>query len=362
MSNNLPVEVKKGFLNIQKDKKEKIIKATKAIVYAGVLTAGFGLAWGGGSTVLGLLSIPTLGAGTIGFLRNTLIKTYSDSLFGIRQGRKVAHIEQNSLGIDQIKLQTKMKELFKDEKSSTKEKYKKGGLMALQTLIMLEREKMALEKDPKIENEKGVYKKNYKTVTHGINIENMKLLEELGYIKIESDIVKKESYLIIEKLGFGQGKEIRKLVKAIITGNSKEKKSIKKEMHTLDFKITDKNIDIEELYKLYNTNKQKMKRFQALFSKNGILATKNIDIQKDEYGVPYIRYDSNKSFVQRVEDEKVTKTEQQSLRDRVNVKDDLSYQKQAEIAETWKSQPEQISKKIQEKGKVNKENYNDMGE
>lgn len=330
MSNNLPMQVKKGFLNISKEQKKKVGRFFKAIGYAGLFTASFGVMWVAGPSLISLLSLPALGAGTIGVAKNSIINTSPDSLFGIRQGRNVAHIEQVSVGVDQIKLKSKINEMLKNEKSSTIKRYKKGGLMALQTLIMLEKEKNLLKKNPKAKNENGLYSKNYQTITHGINIDNMKLLEELGYIKIESDEVKKESYLILERLGFGQGKEVGKVIKALLTRNKEEKKSLKREMHTLKFKVTDKSIDIEELYNLYNKDKKRMKRFQAIFGKNGVLATENIDVIKDEDGVSTISYDAPKSFVQRITEEQKAKKKSKEFKDAIDVKDTLTYQKQNE--------------------------------
>ncbi len=265
MNNNLPVEVKKGFFNLPHDKKEKLKRTAKAVGYAGILATGLGMAFVGGATIIGFSSIPALVAGTLGVAKNTLIRVDNDSLFGIRQGSKVAHIEQVSIGVKQLGLQRKINEMFKNEKTPTIQKYKKGGLMALQTLMMLQREKEMLEKNPNTQKENGLYLKKYQTVTHGINIDNMKLIEQMGYIKIESDSVKKESYLIFERLGIGQRKDVRNIMKAIFTGNKEEKKSLKREMHTLDVKITDKPINIEELYEMYNKDKKTMKRFQAIF-------------------------------------------------------------------------------------------------
>lgn len=341
MNNNLPVEVKRGILRIPKEKKEKIVKVAKAIGYAGIVTAGMGMAWIGGPTLLGLMSLPAFGVGTIGFAKNTVVRVAKDSLFGIRQGSKTAHIEQVSLGLEQLSLQRKVNKMFKNEKTPTIQKYKKGGLMALQTLMMLQREKEILENNPKIQKENGIYSKKYQTVTHGINIDNMKLLDQMGYIKIENDSVKKESYLIFERLGFGQRKDVANVMKAIATRNKEEKQSLKKEMHTLDIKITDKPIDIKELYDLYNNNKKQMKRFQAIFGKNGILSNSNIDIQKDQFGKEQLIYDAKKSFIERIEEEYAKKKIDEDIKNRIDVRDSLTYEKQVENMKQWEEKSQQ---------------------
>ena len=353
MSNNLPVEVKSGFLNITEDGKEKIKRTAKAIGYAGIVVASGGVILFSGA-VAGLLAMPPLVAGIMGFAKNTVIKISKDSLFGIRKGRNEYNLEQSSLGMDQIKLRRRIKELFKGEESPVKRRYEIGGLMALQTLLVLQKEKMELEKNPKVKNEEGVYSQKYQTVTHGINIENIKLLEELGYLKVEKETFKKQSYLILERLGFGQSKEVGEVLKAVATFNKDKKKSLKKDFHTLDLKVTDKPINIEEMYQMYKDNPKKMKRFNAIFGKKGILANKSIDIQTDSRGMPQIVYDAKKPFIQRIEEEQ-TRREQEDFRERIDVRDNLSYQMQAQKAEEYRKQQEKATQDLQELNNENNE-------
>ena len=171
-----------------------------------------------------------------------------------------------------------------------------------------------------------MYSKKYEIKTHGINIKNMKLLEDLGYLTIDEDIVENNSLLIMERIGFGQLKEARKAIKAKITGNKDAQKVLQKKMHKLSFRITDKPIDFQELYDLCNNSNEKGKisRFKAIFDKKrGILAKFNLDVQTDEEGFSRIIYNANEPFVRRIEEQKGEEqhSEIQEFRERLDAKD-----------------------------------------
>ena len=64
----------------------------------------------------------------------------------------------------------------------------KAGMMALQTLVGFSRYKENLKhSDYELgENGEKIYLQKISTVTHGINLKTLKMLEDLGYIKIDS--------------------------------------------------------------------------------------------------------------------------------------------------------------------------------
>lgn len=202
----------------------------------------------------------------------------------------------------------------------------KGGMMVLQTLVGFSRWKENLKNSPfeLDENGRKIYSKKLCTQTHGINIKALKSIEKLGYIKIDSingekydstDKIsrkvpsKKKSYLISEKIAFRNWQDVKKIFKAGISGDKETLASMKKDMYKIEFRLTDKEINFEELYsKCAKTNeitdkdeKAALKRLGIVFdNERGILATKHIDIGKDKFGRDILKYGKDYSFKKRV--------------------------------------------------------------
>ncbi len=183
----------------------------------------------------------------------------------------------------------------------------KGALMGVQALVGLERFKQEFQdkkvkKVPSKDGRSNVYKPVFVTSTHGINIKTFESLEKLGYIEIESLKDLRKSYLIFEKLGFGQTKEAYKSAKSVITGKNKE---LRKQIKRIKFRLTDKPFDFEEVYEHYldvkdtkegNLERKPLKRLGIIFD---ILEKRNIDIQRDNLGIPFINYKATSSFAAR---------------------------------------------------------------
>ena len=243
----------------------------------------------------------------------------------------------------------------------------KAEFMTLQTIILLQRYKKELEgtkKEPstKIEGV-NLYPKKFSTVTHGINIKNMQQLEKLGYIEIQNDLNeiqykrnifgKKSEYkktLLLERWGFGETEEAKNIFKAIIKRDKDKIESSKKVMKKVEFKLTDKPINFEELYKLCNSsnkeNRKKVSRFRRIFDKDeGILKTRNIDIFQDKYGMAEIRYTSQKTFLNNMK----SFEEQNSFNKSIEYSE-LTSEKIEEIARETDLKNETDLKKINEKG------------
>lgn len=237
----------------------------------------------------------------------------------------------------------------------------KAGMMALQTLVGFSRykEDFKYSNDYEIgENGEKIYNDKISTVTHGVNIKTLQALEKLGYIKIDSidekckqsfigkltgkEPEEKETFLIVEKLGFRNYGDLRKIaeagvknVKATITRNNEEKEeaqktlsSMKKKFSKVNFRLTDKTIDFEELcLKSANPNELSkeervaLKRLSIIFDPNaGILSTQNIDIAKDRYGRDIIKYDSKEPFSKKVQWQQViNKIDNRNIREEYKV-------------------------------------------
>lgn len=142
----------------------------------------------------------------------------------------------------------------------------KGALMGLQTLVGFQRYKENLRGSQFEVDENGnkVYSQKISTVTHGINLKNLRALETLGYIKIDSEETEfqsnrlaellhmkpkeKRSLLIGEKIGFGNKKDLKEIAGYILKGDKEGLESMKKDFSKITFRLTDKPIDFEELF------------------------------------------------------------------------------------------------------------------
>lgn len=319
--NNLPMEIKNNKIEtFKKHFPQKFAEVTKKVgrcaFWGGVTLAGLG-AFAVSNPLVAILGLNAMIIGTNNLQRNIRFRKFPGLMFAARKSffKKATVIEQ----LNNEKTKSQMKDMNKLEK---------GSLMALQTLIGFERYKRELEGSMKEPSEKDgicLYPKKFATVTHGINIKNLKALEQLGYIKIDTDLVnspKKESQLIRERLGFGQGDVVKDIIKAKIRGDKEALDKTKVEMQEVEFRLTDKHIDFNELYRMCNDRSEDniyrtpARRLVPIFSKtNGLLKTQNIDIQDDKDGMPVIIYKSRESFAQRMLKEDKRKEDEKSFTD-----------------------------------------------
>ena len=207
--------------------------------------------------------------------------------------------------------------------------YEKGGMMVLQTLVGFSRWKENLKGSSFEMDENGnkIYDQKISTATHGINVKTLSALEKLGYIKIDSiddktrgalgsliglPASKKKSLLIAEKIGFKNWPDLKKIFKAKISGDKETLDSMRKDMKQVNFRLTDKEINFEELYnrcanlKEVTSKEEKLAlmRLGIVFDNvKGILAKKNIDIEKDMFGRDIIKYGEKYSFSDRISKE-----------------------------------------------------------
>lgn len=353
-NNKLPVEVKSKNLdinthNFQRKFKEIAQRVGKCALWGGIGILGMG-AFALGSpvvaTTIGMnalvtpivstVGMSTVILGTFNLQKNFRFRRFSDLMFASQR-----KIKNDTIRISQVSdpiLKSKMKKL---------DKMQKGSLMALQTLVGLERYKRELEEGNKAkeQSEKSgicIYMQKFSTRTHGINIKNMKSLEQLGYIKIDTDLEsapKKESQLIIERLGFGQTREVIQSIGAMIKGDKETLEKNKVDMQEIEFRLTDKHINFEELYKLCNDKSQgnglktPVRRLAPIFSnKYGLLKTQNIDIQYDKYNMPRIIYGSKEPFADRISKENSRNSSNNFIE---------------ELAK-WKTEPQQEWKQIRD--------------
>lgn len=139
----------------------------------------------------------------------------------------------------------------------------KLGFMQLQTLIGIANLNDKSEKGETIK---------YKTITHSANLKTLKWLYKEGYIDNYEEQYKRDSRLIIAKIGFGNF-------------NFTEKK----EMWEASFTKTDKEIDFND--------ENMRKRFPMCFARKGIMAKKEWGLYKDEEGKFHIDYNSREPFI-----------------------------------------------------------------
>lgn len=323
MTNNLPVKANEKGLTIEK--KRNFARANEELKRAGKIALQGIIAFGG-LTVSAISAAPvltTLGlcTGVLGASRaiyNTRFKTYKDMIFTTKKKLNgEISIFQDATN---VKMLSKMKGF---------EPHEKAALMGLQNFIGLQRYQQKFMDKNMIstlsrDGKSWVYDKTFSTVTHGINIKTFKALESLGYIQIESLEDKKKKTLVLERLGFGQYKEAGASIKAVLTNNQEEKNKYMKQMQEIKFKLTDKPFDINDVYKEYldikdtkekNPRRKDIKRIGVILD---ALKDKNIDIEKDKLGIPKINYNSDKSFVKRIEQEKEFEKRENSFRENLS--------------------------------------------
>ena len=305
MGKDLIVKEKKDYLKVSGKTKYRLKELAKSLGYAGVATSGIGISLVGAPVI----GVPILVAGIVGIEQKIInasapeSSTFEGCLFKLTKKSKHRSLDQSSLfNPEEV---AKMTNIFKGD-SEHDQRRGKGSMMLLQTLVLLQREKMILERRANSKDDNGAYDRNYQTRTHARNVKNLEALERLGYIAIEDISEYKKKYQITERLGFGQVKDALKATKAMLIGSHEEKEKYKKQLYTVKFRLTDKNIDFDELYDAFKSQKNEdvTSTFRGLYSKEyGILAQKKLDICKDFNGMPMIGYDAKQSYTDRVDSE-----------------------------------------------------------
>ncbi len=318
-NDNLPIKQNNGLLSIENKRNLKRLSsnvdrigkigASIAIAFAGlvgtvVFTIPVASAIGTGVSVLALTTAANL----------AIFKKDEDLLFVTRKNLSgQTTISQDALDFRGVSL---MKGFSPSEK---------GALMGLQALVALERFKQEfqdkhIKKVPSKDGKSNVYKPVFVTSTHGINIKTFESLEKLGYIEIESLKDVRKSYLIFEKLGFGQTKDAYKSAKSVFIGKNKE---LRKQIKKIKFRLTDKPFDFEKVYEHYltvkdtkgeNPERKPLKRLGIIFD---ILEKRNIDIQRDELKIPFINYKSPVSFATRKKADRVARLSRDDFSKRI---------------------------------------------
>ncbi len=326
--NNLPIEVKSKAMLANYPVIGKTVdslrRATAILGSTTTMLLGLGITVAPipGAAIAGYTMF---GAGLTRFTQNVTLKTEPTLLFGSKK-------QGDEIGIYQ--------DLFNFGTSSRMAGYEaleKMSMMGLQTLVGFSRYKQNLKDTPFEVDENGqkIYSQKFATLTHGINLENFKALEALGYIKIDSMTSQfepksldekiaaltqkkgepKRSYLLMEKIGFGNWSGARDAVKAMLFGDKKEKENNSREMQKVSFRLTDKPIDFEEIKKFRSPQYRKSLPSEMVraAAKIGMMArlmdSRKLSIEKDAFGRDYIKYPS------RIENARINKRREESKRE-----------------------------------------------
>ena len=361
--NNLPVEVKSKALLADYPNLGKFmdgLKRTGAIAGSTAITLlGLGLT----ATPILPVSIAGYGvfaAGLTRFTQNVTLKTEPTLLFGSKkQG-------------DEIGIYQDLMNFGTSTRMAGYDPLEKISMMGLQTLVGFSRYKQNLKNDPFEIDENGqkIYSQKFATLTHGINLENFEALEKLGYIKIDSmssqfdpksldekiaALTKKKdepkrSYLLMEKIGFGNWDGAKKAFKAMISGDEKEKEANSKEMQKVIFRLTDKPIDFEEIQQFRNPQYRKNfpPEMAKAVTKIGMMARlmehRKLSIKQDAFGRDYIKYPS------RIENARINKS-------RENAKKESRKKREANVAKlkyevTQREFDERVKEGVDTEGKI----------
>lgn len=309
MTDNLPMKQNTGLLSLENKRKFK--RFSSKVDRVGKITASLAVALTG---IVGTVVFTVPVASAIGTGVSVLALTAAANLAVFKKDDDLLFVTRKNLSgqtaISQDSLDFRAFSLMKGFSSA-----EKGALMGLQALVGLERFKQEFQdknvkKIPSKDGESEVYKPVFVTSTHGINIKTFESLAKLGYIEIESLKDIRRSYLIFEKLGFGQTKDAYKSAKSVFTGKNKE---LQKQIKKIKFRITDKPFDFEKVYDNYlvvkdtkgeNPDRKPLRRLGILFD---ILDKRNIDIQRDNLNIPFINYNATVSFATRKKAERVAR-------------------------------------------------------
>ena len=360
---NLPIEVKpKAMLAdypIIGKTWDSLKRATAILGSSVTMVAGLGLTVVPfpGSAVLGY---GVFGAGLARFAQNVTLKTEPTLLFGTKkQG-------------DEIGIYQDLMDIGTSSRMIGYDNLEKMAMMGVQTLVGFSRYKQNLKDTPFEIDENGqkIYSQKFSTLTHGINLENIKALETLGYIKIDSmtsqfepksldekiaALTKKKdepkrSYLLMEKIGFGNWAGARAAVKAMLFGNEKDKENNSKEMQKVSFRLTDKPIDFEEIKRFRDPKYRKSlpPEMARAAGKIGMMArvmdNRKLSVEKDAFGRDYMKYPS------RLENARINKRRADTKKENeLRAKGDKA---KAKILEDKKEFDRELTEGVETKGKI----------
>ena len=360
---NLPIEVKEKAMLADYPMIGKTwdsLKRATAILGSSVtMIAGLGLTVVPfpGSAILGY---GVFGAGLARFAQNVTLKTEPTLLFGSKK-------QGDEIGIyqDLLDFGTSSRMIGYDN-------LEKMAMMGIQTLVGFSRYKQNLKDTPFEIDENGqkIYSQKFATLTHGINLENIKALETLGYIKIDSmtsqfepksldekiaALTKKKdepkrSYLLMEKIGFGNWSGARDAIKAMLFGNEKEKENNSREMQKVSFRLTDKPIDFEEIKRFRDPKYRKSlpPEMAKAAGKIGMMARvmdkRMLSVGKDAFGRDYMKYPS------RLENARINKRREEAKKEaEVNARANKA---KAKILEDKKEFDKELIEGVETKGKI----------
>ena len=329
--NKLPLPIpKKGnyMQNIGAKLKEGFERGAKICVNGALSTASL-LAATMVNPVFGIAFFPT----AFNFVRAIQLRTRKDSVFAITKKGNEVYIKQNiNLG-----LANKIRELNKG-KSSLEQIRNTNAVLLLQILVSLSQYQREFECDSQmpsmlgIEGKEGMraYPKVLTTSTHLSIINMMKAIEEMGYISIVKNEEKTKTRvpvftelckryflaktnnpedvdryfgqtrwsLFVEKAGLGQVdiKEYKKYLKYLVSGDVKGLESLTQPVREIQFRLTDKQINIEEISQRVNEtpnefSKSTITRLRGVFDhKTGILGQGNVNVRRTKSGYYIIEY------------------------------------------------------------------------
>lgn len=230
-----------------------------------------------------------------GFVDIAAEKKSKNSMFGVVKIKKLKIGQYPSIkGIQEMK--------------KLNSKSEKASLMGIDIITMMQgfqqeyRDigKMIPSKDGK----QMVYPQIFETDTHGVNVRMIETLEKMGYIEILQKEKKGKSILFLERLGFGEHQAAREALISKIKGKNEGARQV----YHLEVRLTDKELNLEKMYKEYlENNDTKVKnthRNSNLIAKMlEDLKDQNIDIRTNELGEQELVYDATTSLAKRVEKE-----------------------------------------------------------
>ena len=264
------------------------------------------------ATIAGALSV----IGAAGTVIHSSGKVDKDMMFAIKGNGEIGHTLRPDLIM-------RVSQLTKEEKTA---------YMGLQAITALSRVQRDLQGTSFTQDEKGnkIFDKKFTTRTHSDNKAVFEALRKVGYIVVDSvepdtrmpnrwerkagitEPVQKDSALLIEKMLIGNWKGIGEHVGNVVQNGVRKipllgkrivkqpKVYDKRAMENFSFRITDKPLNVEELY--YNLNDKKFreenKEYKDLILILGKFCPFNtkkhrsikMDIKKDRFGREFLKF------------------------------------------------------------------------
>ena len=230
-----------------------------------------------------------------GFVDIAAEKKSKNSMFGVVKTKKLKIGQYPSIkGIQEMK--------------KLNSKSEKASLMGIDIITMMQgfqqeyRDigKMIPSKDGK----QMVYPQIFETDTHGVNVRMIETLEKMGYIEILQKEKKGKSILFLERLGFGEHQAAREALISKMKGKNEGARQV----YHLEVRLTDKELNLEKMYKEYLENndikgKNTHRNSNLIAKMLEDLKDQNIDIRTNELGEQEVVYDATTSLAKRVEKE-----------------------------------------------------------